>query len=87
MEHTLHGRAVLSLLHKDGVIFNDMKRMLSAKKINYLGHIFRPDKLDLAYHTTDAISDFKKTLHNVADLNSLLLMRNVYHSLSQILST
>lgn len=46
---------VVSLLKQVRVTLNFKKSKLFTDKIDYLGHLIRPGKLEIAFHTTEAI--------------------------------
>lgn len=58
-EHILRVRTVLSLSDNAGVALNLKKGNFFSKKINFLEHVTRSGKLELADQATDAIWDLK----------------------------
>lgn len=57
--HIWHVRTVLPLILKAGVTLNHKRGNFIHEKIDYLGHVVRPDNLELADHTTDAVCILK----------------------------
>ena len=76
-EHIDHVRSVLSLLADAGVTLKLKKCFFFTDKIDYLGHVIRPGKLQIAEHTTDAIRQLQAPT-NLTELRSFLGLCNVF---------
>lgn len=59
-EHILHVRPVLPTFHKAGVALNFKTFKYFKKKIDKVGHVRQPGKLEMADHSTDVLRTSKK---------------------------
>lgn len=76
VEHIDHVRHVLTLLHDDGVILKLKKCRFFTDTIDYLSHVIRPRRSEIASHTTDAIRGLQ-TPTSPTELRSFLGLCNV----------
>ena len=76
-EHIIHVRQVLGMLRAAGVSLKLRKCAFFKPSVDYLGHVIRPGKLEVASKMTDAL---KKALPptNQTELRSFIGMCNVY---------
>lgn len=58
-QHIEHTKKVLGLLSKAGVSLKLKKCRFFTTTIDYLGHVIRPGRLEIASHTGDAIRGLK----------------------------
>lgn len=75
--HIKHVREILILFQDTGVTLRLKKCTFYTEKINYLGHVVKPGKLEIASHIADAIHDLK-TPQTLTDLRSFLGICNVF---------
>lgn len=75
-EHIKQICTVLSLLQRAGVKLELKKCKLSTEKIDYMRHVIRPGRLELAGHSKDAICD-SKAPQKLTELKELLGLYNV----------
>lgn len=68
---------VLAILGHAGVTLRLDKGSFFDSSINYLGHFIRPEKLEVASRTVDAVRDFQPSTDQ-SELQSFLGMCNVY---------
>jgi len=76
-EHMTHVATVLRMLMEAGVTLKLRKCSLFADKVDYLGHVIRPGKLEVSEHTTDAVRDVKEPT-TVTGIRSFLGLCNVF---------
>lgn len=75
-QHMKHVRNVIGLLKWVGVLLSLKKSASFSNIFDYLGHIMRRDRLDVASYTADAIEGMQ-TLTRVTKLKSFLNFFNV----------
>lgn len=76
-EHINHTQLVLSLLMGTGVTLKLKSCPFSTNKIDFLGHVIRPGRLEVANRTTDGICDLKEATTKT-ELRSFIGFCNVF---------
>lgn len=74
-EHMTHLRKVLTLLATSRVTLKNNKCRFFSNTIDYLGHVIRPDHLEISHHTTDANRGLKYTT-TIKELKSFMGLCN-----------
>lgn len=75
-KHTIHEKQVLTLLWKALKTFRIMRCCFFAITIEYLGHIIRHRRVEIAFHTTDMIRQLKEPSNEILPL--LIRICNVF---------
>ena len=76
-EHVHHVREVLTILKEAGFSLKLKKCKFFAKSVDYLGHVIRPGRLEVATKNTEAVECFKE-LTTQTELRSFLGFCNVH---------
>lgn len=76
-EHINHVKEVLSALHDAGASLKLKKCAFFTKSVQYLGHVIRPGRIEMANTNADAIEGFKEPITQ-SELRSFLGLCNVY---------
>ena len=76
-EHVDHVREVLTVLKEAGFSLKLKKCIFFAKFVDYLGHVIRPGRLEVATQNTEALKCFKEPTTQT-ELRSFLGLCNVY---------
>lgn len=76
-KHIEHVRQVLTLFNDAGMMLILKKSKFFTDQINYLAHVIKTGKLQVADHTADAIRDLK-TPTTIMEVRSFLDLCNVF---------
>ena len=79
-EHVKHVQDVLNILQRAGFSLKLKRCNFFTKTVDYLGHVVKPSRLEMATKNTAAIEGFRK-LETQTQLKSFLSLLNVYQRL------